>query len=331
MATKFFLGLCMVAVAFSQTASMESSSVEAASEVDPSSSEAAPVDSAAVEAASVETESVAVGDEISFNGTPWTVIDVIWVALAGAVLAMIFAFGLAKWLVSQEDTNAKVQTQQQIDEMRRIAKLIDEGARDFLKTEYKALAVFCLITAIILFFLFHSLEGVSSGLRYAVCFLIGALLSAYAGWTGMAIATKSNIRTTNAASKPTSEGGGLPGALKIAFRGGAVMGFTVVGLGLLGLVGMFGFMTLAEDQTENIFVICSKAMVYMTGFGFGASSIALFARVAGGCYTKAADVGADLVGKVEEDLNEDDPSNPAVIADNVGDNVGDVALSLIHI
>jgi len=203
-------------------------------------------------------------------------------------------------------------------DMVRIAEEIQKGARSFLKTEYAYLTGFVVIFAIILFALFAVQNGVLSGVRYACCFLGGSILSATSGWFGMIIATDSNVRTAHAADNK-----GLNSALQIAFAGGSVMGFTVVGLGLFGVVVGFFLMTLGQDN-EGLDVY-KEAMLYMTGFGFGASSIALFARVAGGIYTKAADVGADLVGKVESGLPEDDPRNPAVIADNVGDNVGDVA------
>jgi K(+)-stimulated pyrophosphate-energized sodium pump len=159
----------------------------------------------------------------------------------------------------------------------------------------------------------------TEGIRYAGCFLCGAVLSASAGWGGMSVATDANVRTTQAAKEE-----GLAMALRVAFTGGAVMGFTVVGLGLLGVSLMYFLMTLGYSNVEFSTRLTYAADV-LAGFGFGASSIALFARVAGGIFTKAADVGADLVGKVEMDIPEDDPRNPAVIADNVGDNVGDVA------
>lgn len=181
--------------------------------------------------------------------------------------------------------------------MQEIAGYIHEGAMAFLFREYKALAVFVIVVAIVISMFLSPLT--------AVCFVAGAVFSVCAGYIGMTVATKANVRTAAAAQH-----GGMPEALKIAFSGGAVMGLGVVGLGIVGVAAaymLFG----------NIDIV--------TGFGLGASSIALFARVGGGIYTKAADVGADLVGKVEEGLPEDDPRNPATIADNVGDNVGDVA------
>ena len=181
--------------------------------------------------------------------------------------------------------------------MQEIAGYIHEGAMAFLFREYKALSVFVIVVAIVISMFLSPLT--------AVCFVAGAVFSVCAGYIGMTVATKANVRTAAAAQT-----GGMPEALKIAFSGGAVMGLGVVGLGIVGVAAaymLFG----------NIDIV--------TGFGLGASSIALFARVGGGIYTKAADVGADLVGKVEEGLPEDDPRNPATIADNVGDNVGDVA------
>merc|ERR1712137_1472692 len=150
------------------------------------------------------------------------------------------------------------------------------------------------------------------GARVAAAFIIGAVLSGGAGWLGMMVATDGNVRTTVACAE-----GSLNSGLRVAFTTGSIMGFTVVGLGLAGLGSLFWLMNVQRTPAQT--------MQLLSGFGFGASAIALFARVAGGIYTKAADVGADLVGKVEEDLSEDHPNNPAVIADNVGDNVGDVA------
>ena len=181
--------------------------------------------------------------------------------------------------------------------MQEIAGYIHEGAMAFLFREYKALSAFVIVVAIVISMFLSPLT--------AVCFVAGAVFSVCAGYIGMTVATKANVRTAAAAQH-----GGMPEALKIAFSGGAVMGLGVVGLGIVGVAAaymLFG----------NIDIV--------TGFGLGASSIALFARVGGGIYTKAADVGADLVGKVEAGIPEDDPRNPAVIADNVGDNVGDVA------
>lgn len=183
------------------------------------------------------------------------------------------------------------------ERMSEIAKHIEEGAMAFLKKEYRYLAVF-IVSVIILITLFLSINT-------AIAFFVGAIFSIISGYIGMRIAVKANVRTAQAAKT------GIKEALAIAFSGGTVMGLCVVGLGLFGL----GVLTYVFDLNTD----------YITGFGLGASSIALFARVGGGIYTKAADVGADLVGKVEAGIPEDDPRNPAVIADNVGDNVGDVA------
>eukprot|EP00299_Pterocystis_sp_00344_P005701 c17441_g1_i1.p1 GENE.c17441_g1_i1~~c17441_g1_i1.p1 ORF type:complete len:757 (-),score=198.94 c17441_g1_i1:57-2189(-) len=187
-----------------------------------------------------------------------------------------------------------------------IAALVQQGARAFLTTEYSYIAIFVLLV-FVLISLSPYLEkdaDLDNGWRTGINFLAGAFLSGLAGWLGMFTAVRSNVRTTAAATH------GLNAALKVAFKSGTVMGLTVVGFGLLGL---------------SIALAIFLDPTVLAGFGFGASSIALFARVGGGIFTKAADVGADLVGKVANDLDEDDPKNPAVIADNVGDNVGDVA------
>lgn len=210
--------------------------------------------------------------------------------------------------------------------MNKISDQIKSGARAFLETEYKYLSVYAIVVFAALLVL-YSVDPPSGdktdGIRYGASFLVGAALSGLAGWKGMSVATDANVRTTQAADSQ-----GLAVALRTAFTGGAVMGFTVVGLGLLGLSVVFLAITYGYDDADegNSFEVRMRfAADAISGFGFGASSIALFARVAGGIYTKAADVGADLVGKVEMDIPEDDPRNPAVIADNVGDNVGDVA------
>ena len=206
-----------------------------------------------------------------------------------AVIALLFAAYLAA-KVSRQDAGT--------ERMKEIAGAIADGARAFLTAEYKILIVF----VVVLFVLIGL--GVGNWVT-AVCFVVGALFSTIAGYCGMTVATKANVRTANAAKES-----GMNKALSIAFSGGAVMGMCVAGLGALGV-------SLVYIVTKNVDVLF--------GFSLGASSIALFARVGGGIYTKAADVGADLVGKVEADIPEDDPRNPAVIADNVGDNVGDVA------
>ena len=205
-----------------------------------------------------------------------------------AVIALLFAAYLAG-KVGKQDAGT--------DRMKEIAGAIAEGARAFLMAEYKILVIFVVVLFVLIGF------GISW--VTAVCFVIGALFSTVAGYCGMTVATKANVRTANAAKES-----GMNKALSIAFSGGAVMGMYVAGLGALGV-------SLVYIVTKNVDVL--------SGFSLGASSIALFARVGGGIYTKAADVGADLVGKVEAGIPEDDPRNPAVIADNVGDNVGDVA------
>lgn len=191
------------------------------------------------------------------------------------------------------------------EKMKEIADAIAEGAKAFLFAEYKILIIFVVILFIVL--------GVGIDWLTAVCFLAGTVLSTLAGYAGMNVATKANVRTANAAKEK-----GMNKALSIAFSGGAVMGLCVVGFGVLGLSVILLIVMNTSGFTE-------EAVSILTGFSLGASSIALFARVGGGIYTKAADVGADLVGKVEAGIPEDDPRNPAVIADNVGDNVGDVA------
>ena len=206
-----------------------------------------------------------------------------------AVLALLFVTYLAAKVNKQDEGTER---------MKEIAGAIAEGARAFLTAEYKILVIFVLVLFVLIGF------GIGSWVT-AVCFVIGALFSTVAGYCGMTVATKANVRTANAARQ-----GGMNRALSVAFSGGAVMGMCVAGLGALGV--------------SVVYIITGNVDV-LSGFSLGASSIALFARVGGGIYTKAADVGADLVGKVEAGIPEDDPRNPAVIADNVGDNVGDVA------
>ena len=206
-----------------------------------------------------------------------------------AVVALLFAAYLAN-KVSKMDAGT--------DRMKEIADAIAEGARAFLGAEYKILVIFVAVLFVLIG------VGIQNWIE-AICFVVGALFSTIAGYCGMTVATKANVRTANAAKEH-----GMNKALSIAFSGGAVMGMCVAGLGALGVSLVYIF----TKNTDVLF-----------GFSLGASSIALFARVGGGIYTKAADVGADLVGKVEAGIPEDDPRNPAVIADNVGDNVGDVA------
>jgi len=217
------------------------------------------------------------------------------------VLGLLYVFIKNVWISKQEVGNEK---------MARIAKNIADGAMSFLKAEYKILSIFVVCVAVLLFFKGSNETG-SNGM-VAISFIVGAICSALAGFIGMKVATKANVRTTNAARTSLGK------ALEVAFAGGAVMGLGVVGLGVLGLSGLF---MIYSGQGWEI----AEVLNVLSGFSLGASSIALFARVGGGIYTKAADVGADLVGKVEAGIPEDHPLNPATIADNVGDNVGDVA------
>ena len=223
---------------------------------------------------------------------------------AFGVLALLFVFIKNSWVSKQEIGN---------DKMERISKNIADGAMSFLKSEYKILSIFVLSVAILLYFKGNNEVG-SNGM-VAFSFVVGAICSALAGFIGMKVATKANVRTTQAARKSLGK------ALEIAFAGGSVMGLGVVGLGVLGLSSLFFLYKEIWPGAENLELVLNV----LTGFSMGASSIALFARVGGGIYTKAADVGADLVGKVEAGIPEDHPLNPATIADNVGDNVGDVA------
>ena len=220
-------------------------------------------------------------------------------------LGLLYTFIKSAWVGKQEVGTEK---------MAKIAKNIADGAMAFLKAEYKILAIFVVCVAILL--AYGGMQDEKSSPLVALSFIIGAFCSALAGFIGMKVATKANARTANAAR--TSIGS----ALEIAFSGGSVMGLGVVGLGVLGLGTLFiVYSHVFGTDAASI----QKVITVITGFSFGASSIALFARVGGGIYTKAADVGADLVGKVEAGIPEDHPLNPATIADNVGDNVGDVA------
>ena len=216
------------------------------------------------------------------------------------LVALLFVYIKSKWVESKEIGT---------DKMKKIAANIAEGAMAFLKAEYKILSVFVILTSVLLAY-----KGIHEGTSWlvAVSFIVGATCSGLAGYIGMKVATKANVRTTNAARHSLGK------ALEIAFSGGSVMGMGVVGLGVLGLSSLFIIYESMFDDVGTVIKVIS-------GFSLGASSIALFARVGGGIYTKAADVGADLVGKVEAGIPEDHPLNPATIADNVGDNVGDVA------
>ncbi len=217
------------------------------------------------------------------------------------IVALLFTLWKSAW-VTRQDAGT--------DKMQLIARNITAGAMAFLKAEYRVLAIFVVAVAILL-----AISGRTEGSSplIAMSFILGAVCSGLAGFIGMRVATKANVRTTHAART------GLSRALEVAFAGGSVMGLGVVGLGLLGL-GILFFLYSSVFAWDP-----AKVITVITGFSFGASSIALFARVGGGIYTKAADVGADLVGKVEAGIPEDHPLNPATIADNVGDNVGDVA------
>ena len=227
--------------------------------------------------------------------------NLIYLIPISGVTAMIFALWKSSWINKQDPGNEKMQD---------IGLAIREGATAFIKREYQVLTVFVLVVAALLYWVNLG----NNTPEVALSFVVGALCSALAGALGMRVATLANNRTTEAAQT------GLSPALNVAFSGGAVMGMNVVGLGILGLFTLFwyyGGLSAGADL--------SRIMTLVSGFAMGASSIALFARVGGGIYTKAADVGADLVGKVEAGIPEDDPRNPATIADNVGDNVGDVA------
>jgi len=234
----------------------------------------------------------------------------IYVPIVMAIIGLLFMFMKRAWVLKQDPGDGK---------MKEISDYIYEGALAFLKAEYRLLAVFVLIASVVLAGITF-IPGVKTHLLIVVAFIFGAIFSALAGNMGMKIATKTNVRTTQAAR--TS----LPQALKVSFGGGTVMGLGVAGLAVLGLTGFFiiffhAFMGGVWTDTDGMTVVLET----LAGFSLGAESIALFARVGGGIYTKAADVGADLVGKVEAGIPEDDPRNPATIADNVGDNVGDVA------
>ncbi|MGN6439602.1 MAG: sodium/proton-translocating pyrophosphatase, partial [Agriterribacter sp.] len=232
---------------------------------------------------------------------------------AMGLLGLLYTYVKFNW-VSKQDAGS--------DRMKEISNYIAEGAMAFLKAEWKILGYFVVIVAILLGFMAQA--NPHSHWSIAVAFVVGAVFSAAAGYIGMRIATKSNVRTAQAAKTSLSK------ALSVSFTGGSVMGLGVAGLAVLGLGSVFiilymqfvGDYTAGSPEYNDAML---KAIEVLTGFSLGAESIALFARVGGGIYTKAADVGADLVGKVEAGIPEDDPRNPATIADNVGDNVGDVA------
>ena len=228
--------------------------------------------------------------------------NLLYLTVCSGIVAMLFAFWKTTWINKQDQGTEK---------MERIGKDISDGAMAFLKAEYRVLSIFVAVVALLLAFANYGNPNSSS--LVALSFLIGALTSGLAGFLGMRVATKANNRTTHAART------GLAPALNVAFTGGSVMGLSVVGLGVIGLSVLLIFYLSFFNNDYN------RILTVISGFSLGASSIALFARVGGGIYTKAADVGADLVGKVEAGIPEDHPLNPATIADNVGDNVGDVA------
>ncbi len=234
-----------------------------------------------------------------------------WLALAAGLLSVLAALGFAWWVVKRPAGT---------EEMQRIASYIQEGAMAFLRREYLTILWFVLGVVALILAGIGAQEGFGFAVLTAIAYVVGAGFSLAAGWFGMSINTRANVRTAAAARESFAQ------ALTTAFFGGSVMGLAVAGLGLLGLIGLYViFNFILGNPGLGVGPAMRTATAALAGFSMGASSVALFARVGGGIYTKAADVGADLVGKVEAGIPEDDPRNPAVIADNVGDNVGDCA------
>ncbi|MEO6220685.1 MAG: sodium/proton-translocating pyrophosphatase, partial [Ginsengibacter sp.] len=235
--------------------------------------------------------------------------NLIYIIPAMGIVGLLYTFVKFAWVNKQDAGNER---------MKEISTYIADGAMAFLKAEYKILSYFVIIGAILLGVMGFS--SANSHWSIALAFITGAILSALAGFIGMRVATKANVRTAQAARTSLAQ------ALKVSFTGGSVMGLGVAGLAVLGLGGLFIILKMIFAPNSPVdSVEMERTIEILTGFSLGAESIALFARVGGGIYTKAADVGADLVGKVEAGIPEDDPRNPATIADNVGDNVGDVA------